>query len=82
MKHRFNECKSENIGRLCKHKHHTPICEKTQDVVLNTNERNTSVIYPVVIILVNGIKYRALIDTGAGSSYISSTIVSKRNKQL
>ena len=82
MKHRVNECKSENTCRLCKHKHHTPICEKTQDVVLNTNERNTSVTYPVVIILVDGIECRALIDTRAGSSYISSAIVSKLNKQL
>ena len=81
MKHRANECKSANSCRTCKRKHHISICEKTQDVILDTNERNTSITYPVVIISVDGMKCRALLDTGAGSSYISSTIVSKLNKQ-
>ena len=80
-KHRANECKSENTCRTCKHKLHTSTCEKTQDVVFNTNERNASVTYPVVIISVDGVKCRALLDTGTGSSYILSTIVSKVNKQ-
>ena len=53
-KHRVNECNSENTCRTCKH--HISICEKTQYVVLNTNERNTSVTYPVVVILVDSIK--------------------------
>ena len=46
----------------------------------HTNKRNTSVTYPVVIISVDDIKCRALLDTGAASSYISSTIVCKLNK--
>ena len=33
--------------------------------------------YPVVIVYVNGIKCRALIDTGAGSCYASSTLVNR-----
>ena len=80
-KHRANECESENAYRTCKRKHPTSICEKNQNVVLNTNERNTSVTYAVIIISVDGIKCRTLLDTGAGSSYISSTIVKKLNKQ-
>ena len=32
------------------------------------------VIYSVVVVLINGIKCRALLDSAAGSSYISSTI--------
>ena len=39
------------------------------------------VTYQVVINLVHGIKCRTLLDIGVGSSYISSTIVSKLNKQ-
>ena len=81
MKDRANECESENTCRTCKRKYHTSICEKTQDVVLNTNERNISVTYAVVIISVDGVQCRALRDTGARKSYISSTIVSKLSKQ-
>lgn len=33
------------------------------------------VIYPVVVVEVNGIKCRALLDTGAGSSYASSAFL-------
>ena len=81
IKHWANECKSKNTCRTCKRIHQTLICEKAQDVVLNTNGRSTSVSYPVAIILVDGIKCRALLDTGAGSSYISFMIVSKLKKQ-
>ena len=35
----------------------------------------SSVIYPVAIIKVNGIKCRALLDTGSGSSYASEAII-------
>ena len=63
MKHRVNECESENTSRTWKRKYHTSICEKTQDVVLNTNERNISVTYAAVIISVDDIKCRALRDT-------------------
>ena len=55
--------------------------ENRQDVALNTNEKSTSVTYPVFIISVDAIKCRALLDTGAKNSYILSTIVSKLNKQ-
>ena len=34
-----------------------------------------AVVHPVVIVKVNGYKCRALIDTGAGSSYASSTLL-------
>ncbi len=34
------------------------------------------VTYPVVVVKVNGVKRRALLDTGAGSSYASATIIS------
>ncbi|XP_028418109.1 uncharacterized protein LOC114543229 [Dendronephthya gigantea] len=40
------------------------------------------VIYPVVVAVVNGIKCRALLDTRAGSSYISADLVKLLRKQL
>ena len=33
------------------------------------------IVYPVVVVKVNGVTYRALLDTGVGSSYISSKLV-------
>ena len=38
-----------------------------------TSLEESNVIYPVVV-LINGIKCGALLDSGTGSSYISSTI--------
>ena len=39
-----------------------------------TSSEENSIIYLVVVVLINGIKCRALLDSGTGSSYISSTI--------
>ena len=38
-------------------------------------------IYQVLAIEVEGVKCRALIDTGAGSSYASSNLINKINKK-
>ena len=70
----------------CKRRHHTSICDapgengpptaSTNDKLLNTaTNANKPVVYPVVIVDVNGVKCRALIDTGAGSSYASSKLL-------
>ena len=40
---------------------------------------NNSVTYPVLIIEVEGIKWKALIATGAGSAYASSSLINKVN---
>ena len=40
-----------------------------------------SVIDPIVICDVNGVKAQALIDTGAGSSYISTYLIKKLNSK-
>ena len=37
-----------------------------------------NVTYPVAIIKVNGVKCRALLDTGSGSSYISQSFIDLR----
>ena len=38
-------------------------------------------VYPVVVVEVEGIRCRALLDTGAGSSYASATLIGKLNRK-
>ena len=68
-KHRAAECRSAKTCLKCKNKHHTSICGKLADnksePMLVTTEANVT--YPVVIIKVNGVKCRALLDTGSRS---------------
>ena len=44
-------------------------------------DRWWSVIYPVVVIVVDGIKCKALLNTSAGSSYESAALVRRLNKR-
>ena len=39
------------------------------------------IVYPVVVVEVEGIVCRALLDTGAGSSYASATLIERLNRQ-
>ena len=78
-KHRASECRSTKTCLTCKEKHHTSVCEKGSNMLLTTN--TSLVTYPVLVIEVEGIKYRALIDTGAGSSYASSKPMHNINKE-
>ena len=53
--------------QVCDARNHTSICDKKpEQVLLATGEQG--VIYPIIIVRVNGVKCRALLDTGAGSS--------------
>ena len=76
--HRAAECSSKGMCQKCGNRHHTSICDATEVKVkgksLTTNQSSESVL-PVIIIKVNGVKCRALIDTGSGSSYISAKLV-------
>ena len=63
----------------CKGKHNTSICEKASNILLITNDNHVT--YPSVIIDIEGIKCCALIDTGAGASYTSSTLIDRINKK-
>eukprot|EP00795_Rhopilema_esculentum_P004345 gene4345-20561_t len=87
--HRAAECWVRSGCQVCSARHHTSICDKKpEQVLLATGEQG--VIYPIVIVSVNGVKCRALLDTGAGSSYISDKLVnilgkrpvSKQNRQI
>ena len=75
---------SKGTCRNCNGKHHTSIRYKPveqepsvvesylQQQVMATREQD--VIYPIVIILVDGIKCRALLDIEAGGFYILSEL--------
>ena len=56
---------------------HTSICDSDQrsEGLLTPHLCKTEVVYPVVLVNVNGIKTRALLDTGAGSSYASTKLI-------
>ena len=74
--HKASECRCPTACQVCRKKHHTSICEGKPDQMLVANG-NSSVFYPVVIVEVNGIRCRALLDTGAGSSYASAALLNR-----
>jgi hypothetical protein len=85
--HRANACFSKSTCRKCNKRHHTSICDaKDRDdkataerKVLTASGSTAEGIFPVVVVKVNGITCRALIDSGAGSSYISGKLASMLN---
>ena len=84
--HRANECKSKITCRNCSKKHHASICdanpEEPKEKMLGANmSDDADVVYPVVLVEVDGIKTRALLDTGAGSSYASAKLISALRKR-
>ena len=72
IKHRTSECLSNSSCVKCKGKRHSSICGKTKTTLLTTS--SCSVTYPIVLIEIERVKCRALIDTGPGASYVSSTL--------
>ena len=48
-----------------------------EDQLLTTTGKNGRVVYPVVKVSVEGVLCRALLDTGAGSSYASAALLDK-----
>ena len=75
IKHRAADCKSVHKCAKCNMKHHSSICTK-KDPLLTANGLNDgSLVYPVVVVNVEGIKCRALLDTGAGNSYASAALL-------
>ena len=83
--HRAFYCPSKSACQRCHKRHHTSICDTpnptsqvnqppAHGVALTTNQTGEG-LFPVVIIEVNGIKCRALIDSGAGSSYVSAKLI-------
>ena len=79
-KHRASECSSKISCGHCSKRHHTSICEQKNDKSqdnekLMTDGVSGDGIFPVVVVKINGFKCRALIDSGAGSSYVSAKLI-------
>ena len=77
MKHRASDCKSTINCQKCNQKHHTSICTKDQPLLTATGTSYEPLVYPVVVVNVEGVKCRALLDTGAGSSYASAALLNR-----
>ena len=78
-KHRATGCLSNRSCVKCKGKHHSSIFDKTTTPMLTTS--SCSVKHPTVLIEMDGIKCQTLTDAGAGTSYASSTFISRINKK-
>ena len=76
IKHRAADCCSKRTCQTCKNKYHSWICSQLNPMMVATEG---SVIYPVVVVKVNNILCRALLDTSAGSSYASLAVLGKFN---
>ena len=77
--HKASECASKIACKKCNKRHHTSICDSDEkpnnrDVALTTGEKSEG-IFPIVVLEVNGLRCRALIDSGAGNSYVSARLV-------
>ena len=83
--HRAAECFSKKTCLHCHKRHHSSICDRDQTnsgkQTLMTASENNEGIMPVLTVKVDGITCRALIDTGAGSSYASARLLDLLKKR-
>ena len=79
-RHLASECLSKTNCLKCNGKHHTSICDKDSKRLLVATVKD-AVIYPVVVVVVDGIECRALLDTGSGSSYASAMLIERLSKK-
>ena len=78
--HRVTQCRSRGNCSRCKQSHHTSICDRQSQTandgaVMTAAHVGEKVCHPVVIVKLNGVKCRALLDTGATGSYLSAFLV-------
>ena len=84
--HKSSECKSTATRQHYGKRHHTSICGsprevKTEGVLTAHQPENKEVVYPIILVEIDGIKTHALLDTGAGSSYASNKLINLLNKR-
>ena len=82
--HKVTECKSRRTCFNCKRRHHTSICDSQtmENSMMAAQNGDGPVVYPVVVVEVAGVKRRALLDSGAGSSYTSAALLKKIGAKL
>ena len=54
---------------------------KTEGVLTVHQPENKEVVYPIILVEIDGIKTHALLDTGAGSSYASNKLINLLKKR-
>ena len=75
-RHKAVDCRCRVVCEVCQKKHHTSICDRLGEQLMTaTSAGKTAVIHPVVVVKVQGVRCRALLDTGAGSSYASAALL-------
>ena len=82
-RHRAADCKSTTGCQLCSKRHHTSICETKKpdgENMMSTCDGD-KVIHPIVVIKVDGVECRALVDSGAASCYASSKLLDSLGKK-
>ena len=83
--HKYSECRSVLKCQNCGKRHHTSIFEtprvhKTERVLTAFDPKNKDVVYPIILVDIDGIKTCALLDTGSGSSYASTKLLNLLKK--
>ena len=84
--YKYSECRSVLKYQNCGKRHHTFICDtqryhKTERVLTALDPENKDIVYPIILVDINGIKTYALLGTGAGSSYTSTKLLNLLNKR-
>lgn len=87
--HNASQCRSRTSCVHCKQKHHSSICDRSTTagrqtttsggVALTATQEGEKVCHPVVLVKLNGVTCRALLDTGATASYASGYILDRLN---
>ena len=80
-RHTAAKCKSSVSCQVCNGRHHTSICEKRKENLLAATMAG-QVIHPMVLVDVDGIRCRAILDTAASTSYASSSLVNALKKKM
>ena len=80
--HRASDCRSKRTCSTCNEAHYSSICSKPYPSVptMSSIDQGDAALL-VVVILVDGVKCRALLDTGAGSSYESAGLMNQSEKK-
>ncbi|KAL9967213.1 hypothetical protein ACROYT_G025391 [Oculina patagonica] len=76
LEQKMEEARKSQVSQICQRKHHTSICNSvSKQLMTATSMERPNVIFPAVVVEVLGVKCRALLDTGAGSSYASAALL-------
>ena len=67
-------CRSKNCAK-CGCRHHTSLCSTEQPNLPYMIGSSKETIHPTLVVISNEQKFRAMLDTGAGSSFASSTFI-------